>query len=111
MYLAARNEDRAKAAIEDLKQTTGKEAIFLKLDLSSLGSVKAAAEEFLRWVHSSPQRITSGSFFRRKEPALHILFNNACVSLPLARAGLSQPSSAAVLWRDRLDGLRPTGMT
>ena len=48
MYLAARNNDRAKAAIEDLKQTTGKEAIFLKLDLSSLGSVKAAAEEFLR---------------------------------------------------------------
>ena len=48
VYLATRNEDRAKAAIEDLKQTTGKEAIFLKLDLSSLGSIKAAAEEFLR---------------------------------------------------------------
>ena len=47
VYIAARNEDRAKAAIEDLKQTTGKEAIWLKLDLSSLESVKAAAEEFL----------------------------------------------------------------
>ena len=47
VYIATRNEDRAKAAIEDLKQTTGNEAIFLKLDLSSLKSVKAAADEFL----------------------------------------------------------------
>ena len=47
VYLATRNEDRAKAAIEDLKEMTGKEAIFLKLDLSSLRSIKAAANEFL----------------------------------------------------------------
>ena len=50
MYIAARSEDRAKAAIEDFKQTIGKEAIWLKLDLSSLKSVKAAAEEFLECV-------------------------------------------------------------
>ena len=50
VYIAARSEDRAKAAIEDLKQTTGKEALWLKLDLSSLKSVKAAAEEFLECV-------------------------------------------------------------
>ena len=48
VYLAARNNDKAKAAIADLKYATGKEAIFLKLDLSSLGSIKTAAEEFLR---------------------------------------------------------------
>ena len=53
VYLAARNEDRAKAAIEDLKQTTGKEANFLKLDLSSLGSIRTAAEEFLGWAHGN----------------------------------------------------------
>jgi retinol dehydrogenase-12 len=47
VYLAARSEDRTKAAIEDLKLTTGNEAIWLKLDLASLNSVKAAAEEFL----------------------------------------------------------------
>ena len=52
VYIAARNEEKAQAAIEDLKQTTGKEAIWLKLDLSSLKSVKAAAEEFLEWVRS-----------------------------------------------------------
>ena len=50
VYVAARSEERAKAAIEDLKQTTGKEAIWLKLDLSSLQSVKAAAKEFLECV-------------------------------------------------------------
>lgn len=46
VYIAARSEDRAKAAIEDLKQTTGGGAIWLKLDLASLESVKAAAKEF-----------------------------------------------------------------
>jgi len=64
VYIAARNEDRAKAAIEDLNQTTGKEAIFLKLDLSSLGSIKAAAEEFLGWAQSDLQRETSDSCLR-----------------------------------------------
>ena len=43
-----------------LKEQTGKEAIFLELDLSSLASVRKAAEEFLG-----------------KEKELHILFNNA----------------------------------
>ena len=47
VYIATRSEDKGKAAIEDLKRATGKEAIWLKLDLSSLKSVKAAAEEFL----------------------------------------------------------------
>ena len=50
VYIATRSEERAKAAIDDLKQTTGKEAIWLKLDLSSLKSVKAAANEFLEYV-------------------------------------------------------------
>jgi len=62
VYMAARSEERAKAAIEDLKQMTGKEAIWIKLDLSSLKTVKAAADEFLE-----------------KEAELHILFNNAAV--------------------------------
>lgn len=65
VYLAARSQNKAKAAIEDLKQTTGKEAIFLLLDLSSLESVRAAAEEFLG-----------------KESELHVLFNNAAVMWP-----------------------------
>ena len=55
MYIATRNEDRAKAAIEDLKQTTGNEAIFLKLDLSSLKSVKTAADEFLGCDQNDPE--------------------------------------------------------
>ena len=56
VYIAARSEDRAKTAIEDLKLTTGKEAIWLKLDLSSLKSVKAAAEEFLEYVRRDFER-------------------------------------------------------
>lgn len=58
--MAGRGKAKADTAIADLKAVTGKEAIFLELDLSSLASVRNAADEFLS-----------------KEPALHILFNTA----------------------------------
>jgi NAD(P)-dependent dehydrogenase (short-subunit alcohol dehydrogenase family) len=50
VYMASRSPEKAKAAIEDLKAKTGKEALFLKLDLADLKSVKAAAEQFMRCV-------------------------------------------------------------
>ncbi|KAI0662127.1 NAD(P)-binding protein [Cubamyces menziesii] len=65
VYMASRNKEKAEAAIASLKEATGKEAIFLELDLSSLASVKKAAQEFLS-----------------KEHELHILFNNAGVMWP-----------------------------
>ena len=49
VYLAARSKDKAEVAIRELYKETGKTAIFLKLDLASLKSVKASAEEFLRY--------------------------------------------------------------
>lgn len=60
VYLAARSKEKAENAIASLKEATGKEAIFLELDLSSLSAVKKSAGEFLS-----------------KEKELHILFNNA----------------------------------
>lgn len=57
--MAARNAESAKAVIDELKEDTKREAIFLKLDLSSLKSVKLAVEEFLS-----------------KESEVHALFNN-----------------------------------
>jgi NAD(P)-dependent dehydrogenase (short-subunit alcohol dehydrogenase family) len=48
VYFAARSQERAEKAIKDLKTETGKEGIWLKLDLADLKSVKTAAEEFLR---------------------------------------------------------------
>ncbi|OAX40438.1 NAD(P)-binding protein [Rhizopogon vinicolor AM-OR11-026] len=65
VYVAARSQEKVEAAIRDLKNSTGKEAIFLKLDLGDLKSVKAAAEEYLS-----------------KETKLDILFNNAGVMAP-----------------------------
>ena len=47
VYLAARNEQKALAAIEELEKETGKKAHYLHLDLASLTSVKASAEAFL----------------------------------------------------------------
>ncbi|KAI0372200.1 NAD(P)-binding protein [Pilatotrama ljubarskyi] len=65
VYMASRSKAKADAAIASLKEATGKEAIFLELDLSSLASVKKAAQEYLS-----------------KEKELHILFNNAGVMWP-----------------------------
>ncbi|KIY69052.1 NAD(P)-binding protein [Cylindrobasidium torrendii FP15055 ss-10] len=65
VYMACRDEAKARQAIEDLKASTGKEAIFLKLDLSDQSSIRAAAAEFLA-----------------KETQLHVLFNNAGVMIP-----------------------------
>lgn len=59
VYVASRNSDKAKAAIEELCRDTGKEAFFLHLDLASLSGVRKAAEEFLS-----------------KERELHTLYNN-----------------------------------
>ncbi|KAF6760959.1 hypothetical protein DFP72DRAFT_881900 [Ephemerocybe angulata] len=50
VYLAAGDKTRAERAIKDLKEETGKEGVFLQLDLSDLPSVKRAAEEFSKSV-------------------------------------------------------------
>lgn len=45
--MASRSKQKAIDAITQLREVTGKEAIFLELDLSSLASVRRAAHEFL----------------------------------------------------------------
>ncbi|KAI0330505.1 NAD-P-binding protein [Cubamyces sp. BRFM 1775] len=65
VYMASRSKAKAETAIASLKEATGKEALFFELDLSSLASVKKAAQEFLG-----------------KEHELHILFNNAGLMWP-----------------------------
>ncbi|KIM40868.1 hypothetical protein M413DRAFT_27993 [Hebeloma cylindrosporum] len=65
VYIATRNQGKAEEAIKELKEETGKEGIFLKLDLSDLNAIKSAAEEF-----------------SSKETELHVLFNNAGVMAP-----------------------------
>lgn len=56
VYLAARNEDKARKAIEELKDETGKEAVFLQLDLADLASVKSSTNQFLSIVRLSLRR-------------------------------------------------------
>ncbi|KAH7910561.1 NAD(P)-binding protein [Hygrophoropsis aurantiaca] len=62
VYIATRNIDKAKDAIEDLYRLTGRKAVFLKLDLADLKVITAAVQEFLSM-----------------ETRLDILFNNAGV--------------------------------
>ncbi|KAJ7815309.1 NAD(P)-binding protein [Mycena olivaceomarginata] len=65
VYLAARSPDKAAAAIKRLEEETkGKKAIFLKLDLADLSSVRKAAEGFLAL-----------------ESRLDLLFNNGGVMI------------------------------
>ncbi|KAJ8087222.1 hypothetical protein PM082_006052 [Marasmius tenuissimus] len=65
VYIAARNRTSAEEAINELLAQTGKEALFVELDLADLKSVKTCAEEFLR-----------------TEKELHILYNNAGIMQP-----------------------------
>ncbi|KIK55256.1 hypothetical protein GYMLUDRAFT_264219 [Collybiopsis luxurians FD-317 M1] len=58
VYMAVRSQEKAEAAIEELKEKTGKEAIFLKLDLSDLTTI------------------------RHTETKLHVLINNAGLFSP-----------------------------
>ncbi|KAJ7659295.1 NAD(P)-binding protein [Mycena polygramma] len=62
VYIACRSLAKGEVAIATLKNETGKEALLLPIDLSSLDSIKQAAAEF-----------------RRQESELHVLFNNAGV--------------------------------
>ena len=49
VYLAARSASKANAAIAELKAETGKEAIFLQLNLSDIPAVRKSATEFLSY--------------------------------------------------------------
>lgn len=77
VYIASRSKTKADAAIQELKEATGHEPLFLQLDLASLASVRQAAEEFLRYIFLYFKVQYAHSHTKSKEQALHILFNNA----------------------------------
>lgn len=78
--MATRSKARADTAIRELKEQTGKEAIFLELDLASLRSVRKAAEEFRRLcILLRVPHIMLTYCCDSKEQELHVLFNNAWV--------------------------------
>ncbi|KAI0376624.1 putative short-chain dehydrogenase [Hypomontagnella monticulosa] len=69
VYIAARSEDKANKAIEEISQAYPSSKgglVFLRLDLSDLTKIKASTDEFLA-----------------KEKKLDVLFNNAGVQNPL----------------------------
>jgi retinol dehydrogenase-12 len=70
VYIAARSQEKSQKAIDELKKVTGNESVFfLKLDLTDLVAIKAAAGEFIG-----------------KESELHELYNNAYVPHVLSLA-------------------------
>ncbi|KAE8340681.1 hypothetical protein BDV24DRAFT_164157 [Aspergillus arachidicola] len=70
VYIAARSQAKAEAAIAEIQQanphSTG-ELVYLHLDLGDLASIRNSVDEFLR-----------------KESRLHVLWNNAGVMVPPA---------------------------
>lgn len=75
--MASRNKVKADAAIRRLAEETGKDPIFLELDLSDLSSVRQAANEFVRYAVATRPRTMAELIFHSKESELHLLFNNA----------------------------------
>ncbi|KAJ7750814.1 NAD-P-binding protein [Mycena metata] len=65
VYIATRNETKAKEAIEQITKETGKAPLFLKLDLADLDSIQGAANTFLS-----------------QETRLDVLYNSAGVMIP-----------------------------
>ncbi|EJF62090.1 NAD(P)-binding protein [Dichomitus squalens LYAD-421 SS1] len=65
VYIAGRNPQRVNEAIEDLKKETGKEALFLQVDLGDLTTIQPAVESFMS-----------------QEQRLDVLFNSAGVMYP-----------------------------
>jgi len=65
VYIASRNFDKAEMAIQQLREATGKDAIYIHLDLASLSSVATMAKKFLDC-----------------ENELHMLYNNGGVYVP-----------------------------
>ncbi len=81
VYLAARSAQKADEAIAELKNETGKEAIFLQLDLSDIPAIRRSAQEFLSCVHICCCCVFLVTAHKtcvfRKESQLHVLINNA----------------------------------
>jgi len=76
VYMMARSEDKTLAAMESIRADVPNSAgalHFIRLDLSDLASVKAAADAFLS-----------------REQKLHLLFNNAGVGYPEKGATTAQ---------------------
>jgi short-subunit dehydrogenase len=69
VYLAARSKVKADAAIAELKEVTGKEAIFLQLDLADITSIRKSAEEFLSYVPSILCLVVANHFVQQGRPA------------------------------------------
>ncbi|KAG6330295.1 hypothetical protein ID866_8795 [Astraeus odoratus] len=62
VWVTYRDATKGEAALKDLRESTGRDAHFLKLNLADLGSIKQSVKEFLN-----------------KETQLHVLCNNAGV--------------------------------
>ena len=66
VYLAARSELKAQAALEELEKETGKKAIFQKLDLGDLDATKRSAQEFLEYVCLPPRSTRANIVIERR---------------------------------------------
>jgi len=84
VYLAARSESKAQAALDELEKETGKKAIFHKLDLGDLDATKKSSQEFLEYVFQPPctMSLSNQLSYLRRETKLNALIANAGVMIP-----------------------------
>ena len=78
VYIAGPTPAEAEAAIQELKERTGKDALFVELDLANLRAIRKAAADFQRYDSSLKMKIeiSSDTLLGSREKQLHLLFNS-----------------------------------
>lgn len=129
VYLAARSQDKANAAISSIKATfpdSKGELIFLRLDLDDLSKIKASAEEFLSkedqldvlWnnagVMVSPQGSTTKQGYEQQlgtNCVAPFLFTKLLTPILVKTAKAKPPGSVRVVWTSSsaAEGFSPAG--
>ncbi|KAJ7151440.1 NAD(P)-binding protein [Mycena crocata] len=115
VYMLSRSKERAESAISQLKTETGKEALFIQLDLADLDSVRQAADEFKskegqldrRDEYTHPQHRDStcnlGQMLSVTTKRLLPLLVAASQSSPDKKARIVHQSSSAQMFVDTVD--------
>ncbi|KAF5314910.1 hypothetical protein D9619_006941 [Psilocybe cf. subviscida] len=103
VYVAARSEEKAREAIEELKTETNNEGIFLKLDLNDLSSVKSAAQEFLSGVMYPRREDLTAQGYDAQFGVNALALRTAAKSSPDGKSRVIHTSSFAGRFVDKIE--------
>ncbi|OJT05183.1 hypothetical protein TRAPUB_4008 [Trametes pubescens] len=124
VYIAARSKDRVKHTIMELREETGREALFLQLNLGDLDFVKKAAAEFKQRESQLNGLISNAGILYPSKGALtvqgydttvgvnvigHFLFY--CLLYPLLSASGQESNLSRIVWLSSVVSYKPHALT